>query len=249
MINSIDEYLLKLKKELLGFDPDTGRDALSDSEEHLREALNSAHEIHPGRSEPELLREVIENYGTPDEVALTYKVIEARKDAIKNKESIRSGLVVFISILFTSVYFLCQGILLLFHYQFYWGGFGRMVHSDIFLIWAITCSVMPIALGILARHVWISYRRREKDLPLLIYVAPIFPFLAQGIALICYWAIKKSDWWGGFGYGTALLLGIISLLLAFIMLLTWITVWKNLPLIKGIYEEWGRIKALVDGNL
>ncbi len=64
MIKSIDEYLLRLKKELSGCDPAMIQNALSDSEEHLREALRSVHDLHPDRSESDILQEVIENYGS-----------------------------------------------------------------------------------------------------------------------------------------------------------------------------------------
>ena len=41
MINSIEEYLRQLKKEMSGCDRATIQDALSDSEEYLRNALES----------------------------------------------------------------------------------------------------------------------------------------------------------------------------------------------------------------
>ena len=44
MINSIEQYLAELKKELAGSDRATIQDALSDAEEYLRTALNSASE-------------------------------------------------------------------------------------------------------------------------------------------------------------------------------------------------------------
>ena len=78
MIQSINEYLFQLKKELVGSDSATIQDALSDAEEHLRTALNSALESKPGVSEADALPLVIEKYGLPADVATAYRDIEAR---------------------------------------------------------------------------------------------------------------------------------------------------------------------------
>ncbi|MFC1971063.1 sensor domain-containing protein [Chloroflexota bacterium] len=78
MIPSIDEYLCQLKKELTGSDSATIQDALSDAEEHLRTALNSAIESQPGTSEADILSLIIEKYGLPADVATAYRDIEAR---------------------------------------------------------------------------------------------------------------------------------------------------------------------------
>jgi uncharacterized membrane protein len=42
MINSIEEYLKELRKEMAGSDRATVQDALSDAEEYLRTALDNA---------------------------------------------------------------------------------------------------------------------------------------------------------------------------------------------------------------
>jgi len=78
MIKSIDEYLQQLKRELDGCDPATIQDALSDAEEHLRSASNSALEGRPETSETDVLSSIIEKYGMPDEIAASYREIEAR---------------------------------------------------------------------------------------------------------------------------------------------------------------------------
>jgi uncharacterized membrane protein len=78
MIQSINEYLYQLKKELTGSDSATIQDALSDAEEHLRTALNSAMESKPGVSEADALPLIIEKYGLPADVATAYRDIEAR---------------------------------------------------------------------------------------------------------------------------------------------------------------------------
>ncbi len=68
MINSIEEYLNRLRKELTGCDPATIQDALSDSEEHLRMAFRVDSD----------LESIIEKYGTPEEVAAGYRELEER---------------------------------------------------------------------------------------------------------------------------------------------------------------------------
>lgn len=81
MIKSIDEYLVLLKKELRGSDPAIIQDALSDSEEHLRIALDNVTAANPGTSETEALQPIIEKYGSPAEVAAAFMEIEARTPA------------------------------------------------------------------------------------------------------------------------------------------------------------------------
>ena len=78
MINSIEAYLAELKKELSGSDRATVQDALSDAEEYLRTALNSARESAPAVPEAAALAAIIGRYGSPGEVAAAYKEIETR---------------------------------------------------------------------------------------------------------------------------------------------------------------------------
>jgi uncharacterized membrane protein len=78
MFKNIEEYLEKLKRELKGSDPALIQDALSDAEEHLRNALEESVEKMPGISEEEALQRLVERYGAPSEVASAYKEIESR---------------------------------------------------------------------------------------------------------------------------------------------------------------------------
>jgi hypothetical protein len=78
MINSVEEYLKELKKEMAGSDRATVQDALSDAEEYLRTALDSAVNEIAHKSVPEALAPIIERYGQPAEVAAAYKEIEKR---------------------------------------------------------------------------------------------------------------------------------------------------------------------------
>jgi uncharacterized membrane protein len=77
MIQSVQQYLSLLKKELSGCDRATIQDALSDTEEHLSMALIST--MSDGNiPESDALAQVIEEYGTPEEVAKAYREIENR---------------------------------------------------------------------------------------------------------------------------------------------------------------------------
>jgi uncharacterized membrane protein len=78
MFNSIDEYLFQLKTALQGCDQATVQDALADAEDHLRTALARVKESQPGSNEIESLAAIIEEYGSPDEVASAYREIERR---------------------------------------------------------------------------------------------------------------------------------------------------------------------------
>jgi uncharacterized membrane protein len=77
MIQSIEQYLSQLKKELAGCDPATRQDALSDAEEYLRTALEN--EIKgTAKTGADALAGIIEKYGSPAEVAAAYRDIEDR---------------------------------------------------------------------------------------------------------------------------------------------------------------------------
>jgi hypothetical protein len=76
MINSIEQYLTELKRELAGSDRATVQDALADAEEYLRTALDNAMKDSPA-SEVEALTAIIEKYGTPAEIAAAYKAVES----------------------------------------------------------------------------------------------------------------------------------------------------------------------------
>jgi uncharacterized membrane protein len=74
----IDAYLNALKAELAGSDPAIIQDALADAEEHLRSALDNARETEPDVAEADALPAIIEEYGSPAEVAAAYQEIEVR---------------------------------------------------------------------------------------------------------------------------------------------------------------------------
>jgi len=78
MINSIEEYLRQLKKEMNGCDRATIQDALSDSEEYLRNALESKRQANPSIAEQSALETIVEEYGNPGEIAEAYRKIESR---------------------------------------------------------------------------------------------------------------------------------------------------------------------------
>jgi hypothetical protein len=78
MNNSIESYLSELKKELSGSDRATIQDALSDAEEHLRTAINSAREADPEISETDVMAAIVAKYGAPGEVAAAYREMEYR---------------------------------------------------------------------------------------------------------------------------------------------------------------------------
>ena len=76
MATSIEEYLEQLKAELKDSDAATVQDALADAEEHLRTALANLKLDQPEMSDEETLGQVIEQYGSPDEIASAYKEVE-----------------------------------------------------------------------------------------------------------------------------------------------------------------------------
>jgi len=86
MIQSIEQYLSLLKKELSGCDRATIQDALSDTEGHLSMALNST--MADGNiPESDALAQVIEKYGMPEEVAKAYREIENRMAPVLSRVS------------------------------------------------------------------------------------------------------------------------------------------------------------------
>jgi hypothetical protein len=78
MINNVEEYLLQLRKEMSGCDRAIIQDALADAEEYLRNALENIGGKNPGIPEKEALQPILEEYGTPGEIAAAYKRIEPR---------------------------------------------------------------------------------------------------------------------------------------------------------------------------
>ncbi|HTO39326.1 MAG TPA: sensor domain-containing protein [Rhizomicrobium sp.] len=70
---TVRAYLAALQAALKGAPPALIRDALTDAEEHLRNEIIQ----HPAQTEREVLLTVVETYGAPDEVADTYRTMEA----------------------------------------------------------------------------------------------------------------------------------------------------------------------------
>lgn len=70
MDRTVEGYLAELKKALAGADPALVQDALYDAEEYLRDALADAGDA------PEAFDAVVEAYGTPDEIASSYRSAE-----------------------------------------------------------------------------------------------------------------------------------------------------------------------------
>lgn len=71
-LTTVDAYLAALKAAFGNAPPALIRDALSDAEEHLRNELAQ----NPTKSEADVLAAVIENYGTPGEIAEEYRSME-----------------------------------------------------------------------------------------------------------------------------------------------------------------------------
>ncbi|MDD5039711.1 MAG: sensor domain-containing protein [Patescibacteria group bacterium] len=78
MTNHIEDYLIQLKENLSGCDPAMIQDALSDAEEYLRSELEYSRKNNPTADSDKLLAEIIDKYGTPTEIAASYKDAEAR---------------------------------------------------------------------------------------------------------------------------------------------------------------------------
>ena len=78
MTKSIDHYLAQLRDELAGVDQAIIQDALADSEDHLRAALVYLQQSEPDLSMEQALARVIDDYGSPAEVADGYRQVEAR---------------------------------------------------------------------------------------------------------------------------------------------------------------------------
>jgi uncharacterized membrane protein len=78
MLNSIEAYIEDLRGALAGSDPALVQDALSDAEEHLRTALDQVRRDEPELAEAEALARIINEYGSPGEIAEAYRNHETR---------------------------------------------------------------------------------------------------------------------------------------------------------------------------
>jgi uncharacterized membrane protein len=78
MYQNVEAYLSELRDRLTGLDSATIQDALADAEDHLRTALEQARREHPEATEASLLAGLVATFGTPEEVARSYRDIEVR---------------------------------------------------------------------------------------------------------------------------------------------------------------------------
>jgi len=76
MSDSIEQYLGDLKAQLAGADRATVQDALSDAEDHLRTAAAQTRREHPELDDAGVVQTVVEEFGSPADVAAAYKEIE-----------------------------------------------------------------------------------------------------------------------------------------------------------------------------
>lgn len=100
MTKSIEEYLDQLKAEMKDSDAATVQDALSDAEEHLRNALAALKQEQPQTSEEDALNQIIGQYGDPSETAFAYAEVERRTIPQLGRENpkIESGFLSFFSV-------------------------------------------------------------------------------------------------------------------------------------------------------
>jgi uncharacterized membrane protein len=75
-VETIDTYLSELKRALNGCDKAIIQDALADAEEHLRIALENFDNTTQNHPEAQMVQTIIEEYGTPEEIAEAYREIE-----------------------------------------------------------------------------------------------------------------------------------------------------------------------------
>jgi hypothetical protein len=78
MSETIERYLEQLKAQLAGGDPAMIQDALSDAEEHLRAASAQTRRERPEMSEGDVVGRVVEEFGSPADVAEAYRDLENR---------------------------------------------------------------------------------------------------------------------------------------------------------------------------
>jgi uncharacterized membrane protein len=141
MSEMINEYLNELRKELTGCDPATIQDAVGDAEEHLRAALDQALENESASQDPETPQRILDDYGTPAEIAAAYKEIEARivpPLAPPKKPDDRAPIVRFLSVvvdprayasLFYMLFSLITGII-----YFTWAVTGLSLSAGLFIL-------------------------------------------------------------------------------------------------------------------
>lgn len=77
MTKTVEEYLIQLREELSGSDSALIQDALSDAEEHLQVALETAQAENPQVPKEESLASIIDKYGSPREISQAYRDMES----------------------------------------------------------------------------------------------------------------------------------------------------------------------------
>jgi uncharacterized membrane protein len=84
---TVEGYLAQLRSALAGQDPALVQDAIYDAEEHLRNALAEAADA------PDAFDTIVEAYGTPEEIAASYRESEITVAAALRKpaSAVRSG--------------------------------------------------------------------------------------------------------------------------------------------------------------
>ena len=86
MIDSIEKYIQELQNEMKGSDSATRQDALSDAEDHLSSALAEAIKKQPEATEAELISQIVEEYGLPQETADAYRELDNRYPVNMNRK-------------------------------------------------------------------------------------------------------------------------------------------------------------------
>lgn len=76
MNSRIEKYLDDLREAMSGLDRSTVQDALANSEDHLRSALEAELSENPGLKPDEVIEGIIENYGSPEDIRDVYSDIE-----------------------------------------------------------------------------------------------------------------------------------------------------------------------------
>ncbi len=76
MFKGIDLYLDAFREKLEGSDKAVLQDALSDAEDHLTSAFQTEKYEHPELTSEQTMERVIDEYGTPQEVAEHYRIVE-----------------------------------------------------------------------------------------------------------------------------------------------------------------------------
>jgi hypothetical protein len=144
-IKSIEDYLQRLREELLGSDPALVQDALYDAEEYLRNetagAAGAGTEASPA-SKAAALGRAIERFGSPPEVAEAYRETDARVAAALRQRPRRVAAPGF-----------AQQVLGIFLDPRAYGAllymFLSLVTGIVYFVWAVTGLSLSVGLSVL----------------------------------------------------------------------------------------------------